>query len=135
MSPIYEGALWRRRGGRKSGASSHCRDQLEMRSVSVTQTLTRVVCCASAKFRQNFFVCVLCNAEKEECDIVLFVFFFCCIRRIDPVLAVCRRGNNSQLAVERMRALLPPDWPVVVRDIVGGLRAWAAEVDPQFPIY
>lgn len=65
------------------------------------------------------------------------VFVVWCARsRIDwTVFAVCRRGNNSQLAVERMRALLPADWPVVVRDIVGGLRAWASEVDPQFPVY
>ncbi|KAI9560752.1 hypothetical protein GHT06_011704 [Daphnia sinensis] len=51
------------------------------------------------------------------------------------VYVVCRRGNNSQLAVERMRTLLPADWPVVIKDIVGGLQAWAEQVDPLFPIY
>ncbi|KAK4005494.1 hypothetical protein OUZ56_007202 [Daphnia magna] len=51
------------------------------------------------------------------------------------VYVVCRRGNNSQLAVERMRTLLPPDWPVIIKDIVGGLQAWAEQVDPLFPIY
>ena len=56
--------------------------------------------------------------------------------RTDAVYVVCRRGNNSQLAVERMRSLLPrTEWPVVIQDIVGGLEAWAAQVDPDFPIY
>ena len=61
-----------------------------------------------------------------------FDLFFCLV---SSVYVVCRRGNNSQLAVERMRTLLPSDWPVVVKDIVGGLQAWAEQVDPLFPTY
>lgn len=71
---------------------------------------------------------------------LLFVVPFWCVLFGFPchsfaVYVVCRRGNNSQLAVERMRTLLPPDWPVIIKDIVGGLQAWAEQVDPLFPIY
>lgn len=74
-------------------------------------------------------------------DVALVVLLVCvcvCCQLTFSLLAVyvvCRRGNNSQLAVERMRSLLPPDWPVVFKDIVGGLQAWSELVDPQFPIY
>ncbi|XP_058115892.1 adenylyltransferase and sulfurtransferase MOCS3 isoform X2 [Anopheles ziemanni] len=52
-----------------------------------------------------------------------------------PVYVVCRRGNDSQLAVRhleplfRTRNLAPP------RDLSGGLHAWTKTVDPNFPIY
>ena len=56
--------------------------------------------------------------------------------RSNAVYVVCRRGNNSQLAVERMRNLLPSaEWPVVIKDIQGGLQAWSTQVDPDFPMY
>lgn len=51
-----------------------------------------------------------------------------------PVFVVCRRGNNSQLAVLKLRHILK-DQDVVIKDIAGGLTAWAEQVDSQFPIY
>ena len=46
------------------------------------------------------------------------------------LVIVCRRGNESQRAVaELKRAGLP------ARDLLGGLRAWRAEVDPHFPYF
>ena len=50
------------------------------------------------------------------------------------VFVVCRRGNNSQLAVLKLRHILK-DQDVVIKDIAGGLTAWAEQVDSQFPIY
>lgn len=47
------------------------------------------------------------------------------------VFVVCRRGNDSQLAVESLQK----HGISVVVDITGGLQAWAAEIDPHFPIY
>ena len=45
---------------------------------------------------------------------------------------VSRRGNDSQEGVREVKKLLPE---VDVRDIVGGLHAWAKTVDKDFPIY
>jgi len=50
------------------------------------------------------------------------------------VFVVCRRGNNSQLAVGKLRTALK-DLPVIVKDIADGLKGWAEQVDSQFPIY
>jgi adenylyltransferase/sulfurtransferase len=53
-----------------------------------------------------------------------------------PVVVVCRRGNDSQVAVRKLRAKLQDgEHSVSVLDIRGGLRAWAMLIDPQFPIY
>jgi adenylyltransferase/sulfurtransferase len=49
-----------------------------------------------------------------------------------PVLVICRRGNDSQLAVSLLRRRFPH---VAARDVIGGLHAWARLVDPSFPVY
>ncbi|KAG0426325.1 hypothetical protein HPB47_026564 [Ixodes persulcatus] len=53
------------------------------------------------------------------------------------VLVVCRRGNDSQLAVQKLQKLLGDlnDVTCTVRDIRGGLESWAQTVDPSFPTY
>ena len=48
------------------------------------------------------------------------------------VYCICRLGNDSQLAVNAIRAVHED---IVVKDLIGGLRAWANDVDPTFPIY
>lgn len=48
------------------------------------------------------------------------------------VVFICRRGNDSQLAVQQFKQLLPGKR---VRDLVGGLRAWAKSIDKEMPIY
>ncbi|KAI9056820.1 hypothetical protein FKP32DRAFT_1415841 [Trametes sanguinea] len=50
----------------------------------------------------------------------------------EEIYVVCRLGNDSQLAVD---ALKEAGRAGVVKDLVGGLRAWAKEVDSNFPIY
>ncbi|KAL7600112.1 hypothetical protein Lser_V15G20952 [Lactuca serriola] len=47
------------------------------------------------------------------------------------VYVVCRRGNDSQRAVE----LLHNKGFVSAKDIVGGLESWARDVDHRFPTY
>lgn len=47
-----------------------------------------------------------------------------------PVLAVCRRGIDSQRACR-----LLVDAGLDARHMRGGLQAWQAEVDPTFPAY
>ncbi|XP_055532260.1 adenylyltransferase and sulfurtransferase MOCS3 [Wyeomyia smithii] len=52
-----------------------------------------------------------------------------------PTFVICRRGNDSQLAVQHLtpifkeRGLNPP------KDISGGLHAWTHNIDKCFPIY
>jgi adenylyltransferase/sulfurtransferase len=53
-----------------------------------------------------------------------------------PIFVVCRRGNDSQRAVKVLKEhaqlnLLAEG----MRDIKGGLHAWARDVDPTFPVY
>lgn len=47
---------------------------------------------------------------------------------------VCRLGNDSQIAADALRSARP-DPTSVIKDLVGGLRAWSREVDPGFPVY
>lgn len=54
----------------------------------------------------------------------------------EPIITVCRRGNNSQIAVTKIEEYLQNvgvDKPVI--DIIGGVTAWSKDVDPNFPIY
>ena len=54
----------------------------------------------------------------------------------DPIHVVCRLGNDSQLAVRKLKELgLDHAGERYIGDIRGGLRAWRAEVDPGLPEY
>jgi adenylyltransferase/sulfurtransferase len=46
------------------------------------------------------------------------------------VVVMCRRGNHSQLAVEKLRCA----GVAAAVDVVGGYEAWAAEVDRSMPV-
>lgn len=52
---------------------------------------------------------------------------------ITDVIFICRRGNDSQLAVEKYKKILPAH--LRLRDLIGGLRAWAKLIDSDMPIY
>ncbi|KAF8688919.1 Adenylyltransferase and sulfurtransferase UBA4, partial [Rhizoctonia solani] len=66
-----------------------------------------------------------------------------------PTFVVCRLGNDSQVAVRALRGALQAKEdgsqanldnassasPQRIVDVIGGLRAWAQEVDQSFPIY
>ncbi|MCJ1462743.1 Urmylation protein [Pseudocyphellaria aurata] len=57
-------------------------------------------------------------------------------RQAGPICFICRFGNDSQVAVKKLRA--SPGFEStgrIVRDIVGGLAAWRKDVDPGFPEY
>ncbi|KAK4196968.1 hypothetical protein QBC40DRAFT_334753 [Triangularia verruculosa] len=52
----------------------------------------------------------------------------------DPIFVVCRRGLDSQEAVEKLRELgLDHGGKRKIVDIIGGMKAWKEEVDPSFP--
>jgi adenylyltransferase/sulfurtransferase len=49
---------------------------------------------------------------------------------------VCRRGNDSQLAVDILNKHLNKKEDLkCIKDVIGGLQAWANTVDPTFPSY
>lgn len=50
----------------------------------------------------------------------------------EPIFVVCRRGNDSQLAVKRLQTICAKSTP---KDVIGGLHAWTECVDPSFPKY
>ncbi|KAJ3877216.1 hypothetical protein F5051DRAFT_440777 [Lentinula edodes] len=53
-----------------------------------------------------------------------------------PIYIICRLGNDSQIAAEALRGSENnAHKDRIVKDVVGGLRAWSKEVDPHFPIY
>jgi len=52
-----------------------------------------------------------------------------------PTYIVCRLGNDSQIAVESLKSVSVDGTAYLVKDVVGGLRAWSREVDPSFPVY
>jgi adenylyltransferase and sulfurtransferase len=49
----------------------------------------------------------------------------------EDVYVVCRRGNDSQIAVRYLQEKLD----IKSKDIIGGLHAWTKEIDENFPIY
>ncbi|KAG7161914.1 Adenylyltransferase and sulfurtransferase MOCS3-like [Homarus americanus] len=50
------------------------------------------------------------------------------------VYCVCRRGNDSQLAVQQLQSALNHN-DYQIKDIIGGLTAWAHTIDSTFPVY
>ncbi|KAK4174833.1 hypothetical protein QBC36DRAFT_302492 [Triangularia setosa] len=52
----------------------------------------------------------------------------------DPIFVVCRRGLDSQEAVEKLKELgVDHGGKRKIVDIIGGMKAWKEEVDPSFP--
>jgi len=51
-----------------------------------------------------------------------------------PIIVVCRLGNDSQIAANSLRDA-ERESPRAIFDMVGGLRAWSRDVDPEFPVY
>lgn len=48
-----------------------------------------------------------------------------------PIYVVCRRGNDSQLAVKTLQTICKQS----PKDVTGGLHSWARCIDETFPIY
>lgn len=55
---------------------------------------------------------------------------------VKSVYVMCRRGNASQKAVRFLKDNIDRiDVDVEIKDIIGGIEAWSAEVDPTVPVY
>ncbi|PLB49062.1 molybdopterin synthase sulfurylase [Aspergillus steynii IBT 23096] len=54
----------------------------------------------------------------------------------NPIYVVCRLGNDSQVAVKKLKELgLDRSGERKIADIRGGFRAWREQVDPEWPEY
>ena len=56
-------------------------------------------------------------------------------KQTDQLILVCRRGNDSQMAVKLLEKNLKNNSELVIKDIIGGLQAWADKIDKNFPKY
>uniref|UniRef100_A0A3Q3LLV8 Adenylyltransferase and sulfurtransferase MOCS3 n=1 Tax=Mastacembelus armatus TaxID=205130 RepID=A0A3Q3LLV8_9TELE len=53
-----------------------------------------------------------------------------------PVYVICKLGNDSQKAVQVLEKMSGSEMDsITVKDICGGLMAWAKRIDPTFPQY
>ncbi|GLD56216.1 adenylyltransferase and sulfurtransferase MOCS3 [Lates japonicus] len=53
-----------------------------------------------------------------------------------PVYVICKLGNDSQKAVQVLEKMSGSEVDsIMVKDICGGLMAWAQKIDPAFPQY
>lgn len=59
------------------------------------------------------------------------------LRRTEkPIFVVCRKGNDSQISVQKMKQLgLDYGGKRFIGDIRGGLEAWRKSIDADFPDY
>ncbi|XP_058470584.1 adenylyltransferase and sulfurtransferase MOCS3 isoform X1 [Solea solea] len=56
--------------------------------------------------------------------------------RRPPVYVICKLGNDSQKAVQVLEEMSGSELDgITVKDICGGLMAWARLIDPKFPQY
>lgn len=52
------------------------------------------------------------------------------------VYVICKMGNDSQKAVQVLEKMSGTEVDsITVKDISGGLMAWAQKMDPTFPQY
>ncbi|XP_039763005.1 adenylyltransferase and sulfurtransferase MOCS3 [Pararge aegeria] len=51
------------------------------------------------------------------------------------VTFICRRGNDSQVAAKRVLDQIEDKHRSRVKDLSGGLHAWATDIDADFPVY
>ena len=56
-------------------------------------------------------------------------------KQTDQLILVCRRGNDSQMAVKLLEKNLKNNSELVIKDIIGGLHAWSDKSDNNFPKY
>ena len=55
-------------------------------------------------------------------------------KQTDKIILVCRRGNDSQKAVNLLKDNIK-NLSLDIKDITGGLHAWSDKIDNKFPKY
>lgn len=51
------------------------------------------------------------------------------------IYTICRLGNDSQLAIQKLKELGICQYPTRIRDIIGGFKSWKQDVDKDWPDY
>uniref|UniRef100_A0A671QHG4 Adenylyltransferase and sulfurtransferase MOCS3 n=1 Tax=Sinocyclocheilus anshuiensis TaxID=1608454 RepID=A0A671QHG4_9TELE len=73
----------------------------------------------------------LSSLEDKKRSFTLYVYLYCLV-----VFVVCKLGNDSQKAVQLLEKMSGQEIEqVTVKDVSGGLMAWANKIDPSFPQY
>lgn len=90
--------------------------------------------CLAQSVRNVILVLLICTDATEDVPLAELVANpqAHVDRDTKEVYFTCRLGNDSQLAVDAVRSL---DDGSIAKDLIGGLRAWTKDVDPNFPIY
>jgi rhodanese-related sulfurtransferase len=59
------------------------------------------------------------------------------IEKNQQIIFVCHHGNDSQLAVRRLKELLSDidNIDEKIKDLEGGFQAWHTDIDSTFPLY
>ncbi|XP_077191739.1 adenylyltransferase and sulfurtransferase MOCS3 [Paroedura picta] len=91
---------------------------------------------------QAVFVPLSKLQQKDEESLKFLVQRICEARQLShentafPVYVVCKVGNDSQKAVKILQGLSYPELGLIsIKDIRGGLMAWAVKINPEFPRY
>lgn len=50
------------------------------------------------------------------------------------IYTICRRGNDSQKAAQRLQKIFSES-ALDIKDIIGGIHAWSKNIDHTFPVY
>lgn len=75
------------------------------------------------------FICLL-----NEISLIILQSANVCL--LCPVYVICKLGNDSQKAVQVLEKMSGSEVDTItVKDISGGLMAWATTIDPTFPQY
>jgi len=54
------------------------------------------------------------------------------VDRSTQVYVICRLGNDSQVAADALRKA---NSNLSIKDVIGGLKSWAKDIDNKFPVY
>lgn len=67
--------------------------------------------------------------KKQKKSYIILFFFL-------TVVTICRRGNDSQRAVDELKKHTQiKDKVNWIKDVIGGLYEWSMKIDNDFPIY
>ncbi|KAG8812186.1 Urmylation protein [Serendipita sp. 401] len=98
------------------------------------------ICHLQNSISERLQCCILCTADYMRTDVPLSELLHDPKSQIPPegdIIVVCRLGNDSQIAAKALQEVARTnamDTRTIV-DMVGGLRAWSRDVDPDFPVY
>ena len=88
--------------------------------------------------KEQYLICNIANSQNIEWERTLSradsIEQYCPpdFRDCDPILVICRYGNDSRHALRRLKDVLHYR---NVYDVVGGIDGWSKDIDPLLPQY